>query len=224
MDPPRTKSLASFWPFDGVTADVRADLNGNPIGATSFAPAAVGQGTHFDNGARIETNDKSYYRNSPPLTFATWVKFDSVSGDSTLMERTAGADGWRLSKNVANHFVFEASTNRLTGSSTVLPGTWYHVAGILDFHQAHLSVNGVIEASTLIDHTRIVVDPPVPLTFGASRAASPRNLRGTLDEAAIWNQAVPLDELRTYFERHQQRLASPLRSQSVRNEPGPLPP
>jgi len=76
----------------------------------------------------------------------------------------------------------------VTGTTTVTPGVWHHAVVTADGHALSLYLDGFLEASTATTITP--GDGSLPLRLGARGDDANNRLHGTLDEVAIYPEAL----------------------------------
>ena len=72
------------------------------------------------------------------------------------------------------------------GSTSIVPGRWYHVAGTYDGSVARVYVNGVMEGSETINDT--IAESTANYRLGArNNVPNYTNLNGRMDEIRVWD-------------------------------------
>ena len=134
------------------------------------------------------------------LPVDTWVRFNDVTGDMSIMDKMHSAngpntDGWRLLKQFDNLFWFcvAQSSNQcgnpsftLFSATSVTTGTWYHVAVTKNSGTMSLYVNGVLENT--ISTPSFVDTNSTDLLLGGNIS------EGAYLNGLIWS--VPVQEVR----------------------------
>ncbi|MCB9170212.1 MAG: LamG domain-containing protein [Flavobacteriales bacterium] len=222
-------SLLHHWPLDESAGAIAADVAGNSPGTLQGACAWQPNGGHHagalhfnGTGARVDLGPCDITTGSgDAITLACWAHPDfASSNEKVLLAKVIGnttADViWSLSVvNVsAVRFRMRAgpSTIVLTSSPTsLLTGTWYHLAATYDGNLMTIYVNGTpvgsLAASGLIGY-----HPQAPATMG-SLADGPLSFFGSLDDVRIYDRAIDQSEV-------VQLVISDL----VTGTPGPAPP
>lgn len=132
----------------------------------------------------------------PAYTLSAWVKFREVRPGSILVltDDSGPLGSWshqiRVTANGKfEHYTFDGGLNVVTGTTTLAPNTWYHVAATArDNGLARLYVNGKEEG---------VADPVGTLWTGGTRwlLGTPSSgfanpLNGQLDDVSLWNEVL----------------------------------
>ncbi len=123
------------------------------------------------------TNDNLQLDSSPDFTFGTgdftidfWMRPNVVNTDMVLYDgRPAGTNGAypTIYLSNTNHISYLANNaTRITGTTNIAAGTWYHVALARSGTATKLFLNGVQEGSTYTDSTNYL---PMDTTPGLSR-------------------------------------------------------
>jgi hypothetical protein len=138
------------------------------------------------------------------LTIEAWIKLGKSGTQRIVSKSTLDAtSGYELSISAGNiPFVrFNQATptpqdnNRLNAVTTLLVGTWYHIAATFDGSTTRIYVNGKEEASKAT--AIIIATNNIDLTIGAQpTAASPYPFGGIMDEVRIWNVARSESEIK----------------------------
>ena len=120
------------------------------------------------------------------FTIDLWVRLNTVGAAKSLYDgRAAAADVAPLIFiNTSNQLVyFTANANRITGTTALTTGTWYHVALTRHGNDHRLSLNGVQEGSTYTAaHTYVTFAnrPRIGATFDGTQSHN-----GWMDELRV---------------------------------------
>ena len=179
------------------------------ISSTAFAQLP-GSGNAYDfnfNYASVPHN--TALDATSALTIEAWIKADSWAAN-IWQNVIVSKDGWqfgeqgytlrcgdngRLSFNIGTPGAWIEAT---TGS-VMIPGEWYHVAGVYDGQYLKTYVNGVVQDSTAFSGS--ISTSTYDLTIGriSYTAGGTRDFDGMIDEVRIWTSAVSQQELRDYM-------------------------
>lgn len=137
-----------------------------------------------------------------PYTLEAWVKV-TTSRQQGLIEKydPPGLHGYLLRTVEANKLVGMAldgpASGIATGTTTVLPGPWRHVAAVFDGTTMTLYLDGRLEASAA---DAVAPTPgPASLKLGARGDDAAQRLVGWLDEVAVYPRALTADRLRAHY-------------------------
>jgi hypothetical protein len=87
-------------------------------------------------------------------------------------------------------------------SDATLPlDTWTHVAGVYDGLNAHLYINGSLEASVTARGSIPTSDRPLTIGANAALAYGGTHFNGLIDEAAVFNRALSADEIAFIYDQ-----------------------
>ena len=132
--------------------------------------------------------------NPATITLECWVKLTAYQTWAPLIlkaDPTTWYNGYGLSMNNAGNkfsfFVNSYPNGFVTSTTTAALNTWYHVAATYDGTTTKIYVNGVLEASA--NFTGANYATANPLTLGGSVSGTVWQLKGSMDEARIWNTA-----------------------------------
>jgi hypothetical protein len=211
--------LAGWWPASGNASDVVGSNNGTlQNGATATTAGPVGSAFAFDGvDDYVEIPDATALKPTN-LTVECWVRFDALDtpgasdpgwlylvfkknsqsynfeGYTLMKTRPPG-----LGKDVLSFIISSVGHTpaQVNGTTAVVTGQWYHVAGSYDGATAKLYVNGVQEgaqpASFALDYGSR------PLFIGTSGESWNGRLAGAVDEVSIYSRALSADEIAAVY-------------------------
>jgi YD repeat-containing protein len=202
-----TTDLLAYWSFDQDGRDdadsLDLTLHGG-LAVTAFGAIAPGLAFPGDpNQFAVRSgSDAALDFGSRDMSFALWVKWDSLAGEQVLIEKCPGASlcgggGWGLTKlppgppgsNVLIAFPFVQSPPNLLQT-----GEWYHLAVTREGATARLYINGAEVAQAAVGGLTV---PPVsdPLRIGERAGAQSFPMNGVIDEIGIWARALTVTEI-----------------------------
>lgn len=185
--------------FDGTDAstvftDTAREKTVTVVGNAQIDTAQFKFGTAsglFDGSGDYLTLDGSadFTFGTGDFTIEFFVRFNSVGAQKALIDfRPSAGNGnypyiFRSSGNVLIYF--NNSSNRITGTTTVTTGTWYHVALARSGTSTKLFLNGTQEGSTYTDSSAYAVGAsrPTIATDGNNTAAT--NFDGWIDNLRV---------------------------------------
>ena len=208
-----TAGISDYWRLDD-TGTTAADANGaNNTGTYVNAPVtATGLLAGETNAARTFNGTTQYVDLSPTpfgtpaqLSAEAWVRTTATKGAGgyhVLITDTSSEfdNGFSLVIDSANRAMFSVARTtgftvtrgQATSSVTLAPNTTHHVVGTYDGTTVRVYVDGVQVGTASFT---------VPVTWSASRdlrlgravgsSSATFFLQGTLDEAALYTQALP---------------------------------
>ena len=135
--------------------------NGNVVISNAQSKWATVSGYFDGSGDTLTLAHNSVFDvTTQDFTVECFVRFDSVGVARIFVtKRTAtGFAPYSLECSAANKFTFwtsdGTSTNTITGTTTIVANTWYHVAGVRNGTTYTLYVDGTSEASATIAPAR----------------------------------------------------------------------
>ena len=162
-----------------------------------------------------------------PFSVEVWVDPTNVTVSQTIIAQTGAAGsggpnggansaGWSLNvayvpslnATTANSVTFhvyngvgfaggaEASYYSVSGFA---PGTWFHIVGVFDGTNAHLYVNTVPGNSTQAINGTQALDTWDELTIGCGRGLHNNQFGGSIDEVAIYTNALTSTQVTTHY-------------------------
>jgi sugar lactone lactonase YvrE len=205
--------LISWWPGDNTAIDIQSGNNGTLKNGATFAGGEVAQAFSLNASSEYVDlgNPTELHISSGDFTVDTWVRFNDVSGDMSIMDKMHSAngppntDGWRLLKQADNRFWFcvAESTNQcgnaayaLFSSTSVTTDTWYHVAVTKDSSTMSLYINGMLEDSRV---TPSFIDTNTTDLLLGGNISEGAYLNGLIDEAEVFNRALSQAEIQAIY-------------------------
>ncbi len=164
-----------------------------------------GNGLSFDgaNDKLVISDTNSLDFGTESFTVAAWVKTNSFTDWQNIVSKKDGqgtAVGWTLRldpNNRATMFVANGTNLwRASGSSTMVAGTWYHVAGVVDSEQdaIYLYVDGSL-ADTKESYTGDVSNLNWPMIGTWDDGSNPDFFDGLIDEVLVYDRALSSSEI-----------------------------
>lgn len=138
-----------------------------------------------------------------PVTFACWVKPDSVSDwDGCISIAQSSVNNQHISLTLRSNGSVRAETRAVSFANSVggnySAGVWQHVAGVFATSSSRLAyLDGVAGTENTTDLTPSGVDM---LRIGQSASTAARPMDGLLAECAIWNVALSADDISQLYD------------------------
>jgi hypothetical protein len=219
---PPDPSLISWWPAEGNANDIVSTNNGALMNGVSFTNGMVGQGFAFDGADDQVLFPASSNLNVTNLTMDAWILPSDVSQPHPLLEYAAttgfvGVHFWigvspsgispgalyanfrdvANPGNAGNHII-------VSNPNVIQSGQWQHVAATYNqtSGEARLYVNGNIVAVANLGTFTPQTSYPLNLgcrPAGVSETLAGYHFGGGMDEADVWNRALPLAEIRAIY-------------------------
>jgi len=199
-----TEKLVNHYSGDGTFDDSVGVGALKAAGTVQFAPGLIGQAFQFNGTGALEGfGDATCWPCEENWTESFFVKFDSIDGEMTLLDRGGAPDGhWRhrIFKTKDNHLALQvgepSDRHLISGSALVQAGRWYHVAVVADSNRRSLCIEGVSQG--YVDLPGLVAEPLNRglVTFGASHGMRTA-FHGLLDEIAWYERALDAHEVMT---------------------------
>ncbi|QTA80023.1 Immunoglobulin like fold-containing protein [Desulfonema limicola] len=151
----------------------------------------------------VEIPNSSALMPSNALTLEAWIKADEW-GEKYWSNTIAGKEsdppaGYVLRCGEGGKLSFIVSVNNTwveaVSDAEMIPGIWYHAAGVFNGSSIKLYINGVEKASQAAAGN--LTPGTSPLSMGASPAFDDRMFKGQIDEVRIWNTARTQAQLQT---------------------------
>ncbi|MFA5060642.1 MAG: LamG-like jellyroll fold domain-containing protein [Candidatus Omnitrophota bacterium] len=196
-----TKLASHFDGFDGAAAYTDPVFGAYTFSGTAqldTAQSKFGGSSLYLNGnsSRVSLADsENWHFGAGDFTIDCWVRLNTVSGEQTVWAQWSNASTGaevRYSSAYGDHWNFSAHNSGiplaiLTGTSTPLPGVWYHLAATRSGNNWYLFVNGSLEASAI--NSTPYPNYSRPFTLGAENWAddhlADNSLNGWIDEFRV---------------------------------------
>ena len=208
---PRLPGMVALWKGDGNARDSIGGNNGELMNGATFDKGMVGKAFSF-NGNQQYVEVPGNPANSPtgPFTAMAWVKYKKLIGHQGGAVLAKGVDAeseidWvmtvsdvhklRPHANVGNSWVyFDCAT-------TLKPGVWYHVAMVYDGESIRGYVNGALDGKQTVSGELQATDNSLKIGSYApvNGTMSKCFFAGEIDEVALFNRALPADEINTIY-------------------------
>lgn len=160
----------------------------------------------------FSTDDYDYLEKSGAMTLEVWVYPHSTSGTHVIMsKRISYTDNlsylmWLSGNKLYARFILDNGTdiNKSTGA-TLKPYNWYHLVATLDVSntdaELKLYINGQkeYEYSMSDDTSAKVVNANGRLFIGTANASYGNNIKGFVDEVAIYRRALSEKEVWNHY-------------------------
>jgi hypothetical protein len=200
----KEKSLILYWKFDANALDSSTHSNDGKTNIDVMNDSGKIRGGYLFDGNKTNVS----VSNNPSLrmsswTLSAWIK--PITNAGTVGGRIIEKTGWtetggyslRLSnENILAEVINAQASSQCTGTSTLSPNQWYHVAATYDNESRELIcyVNGMNE-STNNAVSIVPIYDNAPLSVGVSTVAQIDYFNGTIDEVMVWNRSLSLQEI-----------------------------
>ena len=211
-----TTGLVGWWKLDETSGTSAADSSGNGnTGTLTNGPTWTAAGA--DNGALTLVKASSQYVNVPDAaslqlsgswTVSAWVNPTTVptsGGGVKVITKDDASNNSNYGISIVNNtsgctglgfrIFFDPGANSCY-TTTITPGTWYHVVGVWDSVAKNLMVylSGALVNTQNIPSNVPTSAPGGPLELGGEAGVS-AYLDGTLDDARVYNRALSAAEI-----------------------------
>jgi Concanavalin A-like lectin/glucanases superfamily len=212
----RQQHPVGYWRLDEPSTDApAADASGSGnVGAfqgnVSSAAGAIADDADTAmrlDGGFVEIPDSASLSLHGPYTLEAWVK-DVAAGSQSIIEKYDGGDclpssngyvlrlleGNKLQAiNVGQQQGFASGPT----ARSVAQQQWHHLASVYDGTTLSLYLDGQLQSSTAVSQPPL--DGRGSLKLGARGDDAAMRFAGWLDEVAVYNKALPADELDRHY-------------------------
>ena len=135
------------------------------------------------------------------VTLSVWARLESVSSEGKIIAKWADAGAkfqYLLSTNSGDKCLFaiyDGGTRIAQGTTTLVIGTWYHIAGTYDGSNARVYCHGVEEDSTSTVGNMPSTTAPVRIGAGSGGSGTESPFDGDIGHAAIWDKPLTAGEI-----------------------------
>lgn len=211
-----TPNLTAYWRLgessgtnavDASTSGLNATYTGSPtLGVTGLLAGGGGDTAVDFNGSTqyVVRATNALLQGGTAISVEAWVIGDTIGNKAPVGFFGSGTDkGYWI--NFANPIAFWVSTtgsNQVGASSpdVTATGTLYHIVGTFDGLNVRLYVNGVLKATSALVGTAWTVATANAFAIGRLGALSSDYFDGRIDEVAIYQRVLAVDEILSHYE------------------------
>jgi hypothetical protein len=192
---------AGYWPFDGNLNDVVGTANGTFNGGqATYQKGQIGQAISLDGVAQFVNVPSPV--NPSVYTITAWVK-PARTTDAAIITRTdtqGPTNTWshqlRIQGSAFHHYLWVGAARDVQGTTTIVPGSWYHVAIVAQNNgPMRLYVNGKEEGAS-ISTAGTLWAAGTRITVGSNSGGNFGWFQGLVDDLRVFNEILaPADIL-----------------------------
>jgi hypothetical protein len=189
---------------DPDTAALFGLLNGSPLTADSYAGEIAGIDFSTPTNQSANFSVEAWVNGLPQDYDAGIISKGSGGGGEQFTLDTgataAGAHGIRFFVRDSSGTVHSANTG-----TNVIDYAWHHVVGVCDETHSNVTlyVDGLVSSVAAISPSNGLLSSSAPVSIGSRMAAATGNYNnqfyGTIDEAAVYNYALTIDQVRNHY-------------------------
>lgn len=203
----------AHWSFEAAPGsslmDSVAQLTGTLQGKPESVPGVEGRAWRFDDAVLAVPDAPALHFPEATFSVTAWANpYDlSLSQQMILAKNdySAGQREWGLMLDKDNRFRFYLRQNgwkTLASRTEPKPGQWSHLAVTLEKGNAHLYVNGKLEAEGQLAATLPSTTAPLTIGGGIDGGRITQAFYGALDEVALYRTALPPAAVRSLANQH----------------------
>ena len=219
---PDAAGMRAYWPLnDGPAATSFEDVVANPalnsgacVGAacpTSTTSGKVGSAFNFDGNDEVLVSDTSGldFTITGDISVEAWIKTTQACTSRVVFVgryEESGLAAWWLGCDENNHAGFhmrDSNNNAFTisGNTVINDGQWHHIVGTRDgtANSNMIYVDGALEDAGTPAFTGLLSFTTKPITIGYFSVSPFYWFNGTLDEIALYDQALPAGEVARHY-------------------------
>lgn len=200
--------LIGWWTGDGNTVDIAGNNSGTLQNGATYGNGEVGQAFSFaGNSASVLVNSPVY----PPTTGTLMFWFfptgaGSLTGSYDGTNRTPG-----LSVNTSGNLDWEFGNLSAQGAGQVPLNQWSHVAFTYSTSNSEVTINVYLNGSLAAS---AIASPPLSswypqVAFGAYLGGQNPSFAGSMDEVAIFNQALSAQQVQQIYNAFSAGMCKP---------------
>lgn len=223
MRKPKTGALVAWYKFDessyNGTASQVIDASGNGLHGTSAGNATTSTDSKFDRAAALDgsgdwievPDDARLNFGTGNFSFGLWIKL--VAGTNTRMplgkiSAATGGYGFYVTSagRVRIRLAYDGGgdIDLNTSVAAVNDGNWHHLLATINrTGNAILYIDGSSANGSTTDisaNAAATTSCTLPLRLGARNGATPLEMQGQIDDAAIWNRVLTPGEVTNVYE------------------------
>ncbi len=219
--PPLPSGLVSYWTLDETGGSVFRDETGlNDGTCTSNCPdptAGLVDGGQYFNGTRsinVASESSLDWQLGESFSLEFWMHKSTVTFENEPVidryDKSTNAHWWAgighaVGPDKARFYVRDRAgmAFSVSGSTILTDGNWHHVVAVQDavMSQLRIYVDGVLEGTTSTLFSSDFVMPSTPVTIGQVALTDSVTVEfiGRLDEVAVYNRTMSLNEILAHF-------------------------
>jgi len=135
------------------------------------------------------------------ITVVAWIMLESTVSEGKILAKWADAGAkfqYLLSTNSGDKCqfaIFNGGTKIAVGTSALLVGVWYHLAGTYDGSNVKIYCNGTLEDSTPETGNIASTTAPVRIGAGSGGLGTENPFDGEIGHTAIWDKPLTAGEV-----------------------------
>ena len=211
---PDSGSILGLWHCNvisnGVTSDASGYGNDGVVegGGAIYAPGRLGSCLSLTGAAqRIRIADNPSLASSS-FSWETWVWL-TTGASAVLLDKSNVGTGCRLGTDASGRPYWQVGSAVCTAVMPLRLGQWYHLAGTCDGVNIGLYVNGRLRAMALASGSALAA---VDAVVG--------NGNGLIDEMALYNRPLGVEEILDHYRAGAVTLGFRARSWAANDTPG----
>ena len=219
------ETIAGIWLFDEGSGEVAHDSSDNRNhgkleNAPKWVPGKFGQALEFAFalvpgkgrvGAYVEVPHSQSLKITKEITVTAWIR-TSKTGEQAIVGKdndVAGERCWNLEsrhmgaagpEGALGFAIFPADITAF-GEAPLFTGEWIFAAAVYDGREIRVYVNGVLDGAQAMTGNMGSFEEPVKIGVKDETNGLHRFFWGTIDEVAIFNEALTENDLKTIMSR-----------------------
>jgi fibronectin type 3 domain-containing protein len=192
-----------WWTFDGTPNDSGSNaLHGAWIGASSYAPALLGQGLSLNgatNGSYIRVTHNALLDGMSEMSISVWARKTNAAVGGQLFKKHVVYD-LEVQTNSLVGYVYNTNTtptwaNIKSGAITDLNNTnWHHYAVVYNGASVFTYVDGVRRSSNALSGN-VSTSSGQPIYIGKDPFSPFTTFAGEMDEMKLFRRALSTNEV-----------------------------
>lgn len=198
-----TDGLVAYWPLEGDFVDATGNGNDGTFMGTnatpSFSSGRFGVGIDLDGVDQFVeiANPSNFNFSGQDFSVAGWFRVDAFTKNWQALIAKGEGNRWRVHRRGGESIMTFNGGNADVPAGTNPPiddGEFHHFAGVSDLTngQVLMYIDGV-EVS--LGPAPTVEDSAMPVMLGENPDARGRTWDGLLDDFAVWDRAITVEEI-----------------------------
>ena len=137
------------------------------------------------------------------MTIELWVKLSTTAGPQDLITK---AGSYVLEVQNGGRLIAVLTTNETwhftqTSITTLVPNTWYHIAGVYDssINTYKYYINGIMDKADTTTSTGPIVANGTTVQLGYYNSGFPNRFSGTMDQVRVYNAAISATQIQENY-------------------------
>ncbi len=202
------ETVVAMWLLDDGGGKAAFDSSNNAyegkVTGGNWVAGKFGKALKFDGKTdNVEVPDAKGLDAVPQISVLCWISYDKEPPQNYAPVSKEPLYRFIIGKGASGHFVLATTANGWYSNGTVASGggmtigEWHHLAGTYDGTKVRFYVDGKLAGEGPQEIVGDVLDNAAAFTMAKSIAANVDSFEGIVDEVAVFNVALSVDDIKT---------------------------